>query len=92
MWMKVADAAGAATSKAEDEMDRRRVINSVPQPKHPTPAAERAKVAAGVEALHRVPYMRGQSLYYVEATKRYGMPPCRPTARRTRHRRRGAAR
>ena len=74
MWMKVADAAGAATSKAEDEMDRRRVINSVPQPKHPTPAAERAKVSARVEALYRVPYMRGQSLYYVEATKRYGMP------------------
>ena len=31
------------------------VINSVPQPKHPTPAAERAKVAARVEALYRVP-------------------------------------
>ena len=75
MWMKVADAAGAATSKAEDEMDRRRVINSVPQPKHPTPAAERAKVSARVEALYRVPYTGGQSLYYVEATKRYGMPP-----------------
>jgi len=75
MWTKVADAVGAATSKAEDEIDRRRVINSVPQPKHPTPAAERAKVSAHVEALYRVAYTGGQSLYYVEATKRYGMPP-----------------
>ena len=75
IWMKVADAVGAAISKAEDEMDRRPVINSVPQPKHPTPAAERAKVSTRVEALYRVPQGAGQSLYYVEATKRYGMPP-----------------
>ena len=75
MWMKVVDAVGAATSKAEDVMDGRPIINSVPQPKHPTPAAERAKVATRVEALYRVPYAAGQSLYYVEATKRYGMPP-----------------
>ena len=39
------------------------------------PAAERAKVATRVESLYRVPYAAGQSLYYVEATKRYGMPP-----------------
>ena len=75
MWMKVADAVGAAISKAEDEMDRRPVINSVPQPKHPTPAADRAKVAPRVEALYRLPWAAGQSLYFVEATKRYGMPP-----------------
>jgi hypothetical protein len=75
IWMKVADAVGAAISKAEDEMDRRRVINSIPQLKHPTPAAERANVSAHVEALYRVPQGAGRSLYYVEATKRYGMPP-----------------
>ena len=75
MWMKVVDAVGAAISKAEDEMDGRPIMNSVPQPKHPTPAAERAKVATRVESLYRVPYGAGQSLYYVEATKRYGMPP-----------------
>ncbi|HVQ21881.1 MAG TPA: hypothetical protein VMT36_01290, partial [Candidatus Saccharimonadia bacterium] len=75
MWIKVAEAVGAATSKAEDVMDTRRVINSVPQLKHPTPAADRARVAAHVEALYRVPYKSGRSLYYVEATKRYGMPP-----------------
>jgi hypothetical protein len=31
--------------------------------------------AARVEALYRVPQSAGRSLYYVEATKRYGMPP-----------------
>jgi len=75
MWTRVVDAVGAATSKAEDEMDRKRVINSVPQPKHPTPAVERAMVATRVESLYRLPWAAGQSLYYVEATKRYGMPP-----------------
>jgi hypothetical protein len=74
MWTKVTDAAGAAISKAEDEMDGR-IVNSLPQLKHPTPAAERARVAARVEALYRRPWAAGQSLYYVEATKRYGMPP-----------------
>jgi hypothetical protein len=74
MWSKVTDAVGTTVSRGEDEMDGR-IINSVPQRKHPTPAAERAKVPAGIEALYRVPYQAGQSLYYVEATKRYGMPP-----------------
>jgi hypothetical protein len=74
MWTKVVDAVGSATSKAEDAMDGR-IVNSIPQLKHPTPAAERAAVPTRVEALYRVPHAAGQSLYYVEATKRYGMPP-----------------
>jgi hypothetical protein len=75
MWMKVVDAVGAATSKAEDAMGGRPQMNVGWPPKHPTPAADRAKVATRVEALYRVSYTGGQSLYYVEATKRYGMPP-----------------
>jgi hypothetical protein len=76
VWPKIVDAVGKATSKAEDEMDGR-IINSVPQPMHPTPAADRAKVPTRIEALYQVPYTSGRSLYYVEATKRYGMPPVR---------------
>ena len=75
MWMTVADAVGAATDKAENEMDGRPRVNAAYQPKHPTPAAERAKVSTRVESLYRVAWGGGQSLYYVEATKRYGMPP-----------------
>ena len=75
MWMTIVDAVGAATSKAEDAMAGPAQMNAFGKPMHPTPAAERAKVAARVEALYRVPYKSGQSLYYVEATKRYGMPP-----------------
>ena len=75
IWMRVADAVGAAVSKAEDGMDGLPRMNVRPQPKHPTPPAERAKVSTRVEALYRVPQGAGRSLYYVEATKRYGMPP-----------------
>lgn len=75
IWMKVADAVGAATSTAEDAMTGKPTVNAPTQPKHPTPAADRAKVATRVEALYRLPRAGGQSLYYVEATKRYGMPP-----------------
>ena len=75
IWMKVVDAVGAATSKAEDAMGGPAQMNAFGKPMHPTPPADRAKVAARVEALYRVPYTGGQSLYYVEATKRYGMPP-----------------
>jgi hypothetical protein len=69
------DAVGAATNKAEDAMASPARMNAFGEPMHPTPAADRAKVATRVEALYRVPYKAGQSLYYVEATKRYGMPP-----------------
>ena len=75
MWMKIVDAVGAATNKAEDAMATPARMNAFGEPMHPTPAADRAKVATRVEALYRVPYKAGQSLYYVEATKRYGMPP-----------------
>jgi hypothetical protein len=75
VWMKAVDAVGAAVDKAENEMDGLPKMNVVVQPKHPTPAAERAKVATRVESLYRVAWGDGQSLYYVEATKRYGMPP-----------------
>jgi hypothetical protein len=75
MWTKVTDVVGAATSKTEDEMGGPPRVNVAAQPKHPTPPADRARVAARVEALYRLPWAAGQSLYYVEATKRYGMPP-----------------
>lgn len=75
MWMKVVDAVGAATDKAENAMDGRPRMNTTFQPKHPTPAADRAKVPTRIESLYRIPWGAGQSLYYVEATKRYGMPP-----------------
>jgi hypothetical protein len=75
IWMKVVDAVGAATNKAEDAMDGRPAMNASFRPKHPTPAAERGAVATRIEALYRLPRPAGQWLYYVEATKRYGMPP-----------------
>jgi len=75
MWMKAVDAVGAAVDKAENEMDGLPKMNVVVKPKHPTPAADRAKAATRVESLYRVAWGGGQSLYYVEATKRYGMPP-----------------
>jgi hypothetical protein len=75
MWMKIADAVGAATNKGEDAMATPGQMNAIGKPIHPTPAADRAKVSTRIEALYRVPYTSGRSLYYVEATKRYGMPP-----------------
>ena len=76
MWMKVADAVGAAISKAEDEMDgqpgherpsRSRSI------RRPRPSAPRCRPAS--RRCIACPTRAGRSLYYVEATKRYGMPP-----------------
>jgi hypothetical protein len=50
---------------------------------HPTPAAERSKVRAQIESLYRLTFDDGgRVLYYVEATKRYGMPPL-PADRKT---------
>jgi len=61
-------------SKAEDLMGIAR-MNAVFHPKHPMPPAERAKVPTRIESLYRLDNGNGRSLYYVEATKRYGMPP-----------------
>jgi hypothetical protein len=75
MWMKVVDAVSAATSAGEDAMTGIPQMNAPWQARHPTPPEERAKVSTRIEALYRVPQGNGRSLYYVEATKRYGMPP-----------------
>jgi hypothetical protein len=75
-WMAVGDAVDKALKKAEDEMNGMPVMNGGVRPIHPTPAAERAKVPTRVESLYRLPFGdSGRALYYVEATKRYGMPP-----------------
>jgi hypothetical protein len=65
-----------AITEAEANMDGRSIlrIDGV-APVHPIPAAERAKVPVTVESLYRMPLARDRFLYYVEATKRYGMPP-----------------
>jgi hypothetical protein len=75
VWIQVADKVGEAISEAEDGM------NGIPRmgvgfvPAHPMPAAERAKVSTRIESLYRLDHGSGRALYYVEATKRYGMPP-----------------
>src|SRR5215204_325096 len=77
IWMKAADAVGAAVNKGEDHMG----VPIEGQPKHPTPPADRAKVSTRIESLYRLPRRDGSALYFVEATKRYGMPPL-PAGRR----------
>jgi hypothetical protein len=83
MWMPVGDAVDAAMKKAETEMTGMPRLNGGTRPAHPIPAPERAKVPTRVEALYRLPVDdRGRVLYYVEATRRYGMPPL-PADRKT---------
>jgi hypothetical protein len=75
MWMPITDQVDAAMKAAEDAMTGFPLMNVDNQMKHPTPAAERAKIASRVESLYRAALDGGRVLYYVEATKRYGMPP-----------------
>jgi len=75
IWPLVAAALDKAVALAESKMDGRPRVNVGFAPKHPMPAAERAKVAVRVESLYRMPLARDRFLYYVEATKTYGMPP-----------------
>lgn len=82
MWMRVADRVGEVMNKAEDAMGVP-MMTVAYQPPHPNPASERAKVSARIESLYRLDHGSGRALYYVEATKRYGMPPL-PADGRTR--------
>jgi len=75
IWPQVAAALDKAVLLAEGKMDGKPRVNVPIPPKHPMPAAEQAKVAVRVEALYRMPLARDRFLYYVEATKTYGMPP-----------------
>jgi hypothetical protein len=72
VWMRVVDTVTAAMTKAEDEMKGTPMSGGLPP--HPIEKAERAKVPVRVESLYRAPLGPGRFLYYVEATKRYGMP------------------
>jgi hypothetical protein len=74
MWMRIADKVGEVMNKAEDGMGVPRMGVEY-QLAHPIPAAERAKVSTRIESLYRLEHGSGRALYYVEATKRYGMPP-----------------
>jgi hypothetical protein len=81
-WMAIVDKVGEAVNAAEDAMTGMPKVGIGILPKHPTPAADRAKVAIRVESLYRLALDGGRTLYYVEATKRYGMPPI-PADQRT---------
>jgi hypothetical protein len=72
VWMAVVDAVTSAMTKAEDAMKGTPMSGGPPT--HPIEKAERDKVPARVESLYRAPFGDGRFLYYVEATKRYGMP------------------
>jgi hypothetical protein len=76
IWKAVVDAVTLAVTKAEGQMTTVGMmrIGGGPPP-HPIPKAERDKVPTRIEALYRAPVGDGRFLYYVEATKRYGMPP-----------------
>ncbi len=74
-WMTIADKVGEVMNKAEDAMRGIPRMNVEFQPRHPMPPAERAKVSTRIESLYRLDHGSGRALYYVEATKRYGMPP-----------------
>jgi hypothetical protein len=75
LWMPIADKVDAAMKAAEDAMTGIPMMNVAYQPKHPTPPAERAQVSTRIETLYRAGLGDGRVLYYVEATKRYRMPP-----------------
>jgi hypothetical protein len=75
MRMSIADAVDQVMQKAEASMNGMPDMNDGTRPMHPAPAAERAKVSTRVESLYRLPFDGGGVLHYVEATRRYGMPP-----------------
>ena len=75
LWMPIVDKVDAAMKAAEDAMTGIPMMNVEYQPKHPMPAADRAKVPTRIESLYRAGLGGGRVLYFVEATKRYGMPP-----------------
>jgi hypothetical protein len=74
LWIPMVDAVSKAVNRGEDEFARQR-MSPMSGPPHPIPPAERAKVPVRIESLYRMPLRGGRFVYYVEATKRYGMPP-----------------
>jgi hypothetical protein len=74
MWITVAGQVDLAMQAGEQRMNGMPAINEPPRPMHPIGPAERATVAPRIESLYRLPLEGGRALYYVEATKRYGMP------------------
>ena len=74
IWAAVVEAMTTALAEAESKMDGTIKMDGF-VPKHPIPDAERAKTPVRVESLYRMPIGGDRFLYYVEATKRYGMPP-----------------
>jgi hypothetical protein len=74
IWTHVMTAMTKAMADAEDALGRT-PRHFGPTAVHPIPAAERAKTPVRVESLYRMPLGGGRFVYYVEATKRYGMPP-----------------
>jgi hypothetical protein len=75
IWTAVVEAMTKSMAAAEDKMDGKPRMNVGIVPPHPIPAADRAKVPVRVESLYRMPLGGDRFLYYVEASKRYGMPP-----------------
>jgi hypothetical protein len=74
LWKPVADAVATELAKAEDKMGLP-LMNVEATRLHPFSKEARAKAPVKVEALYRAPLADGRVLYYVEATKQYGMPP-----------------
>jgi hypothetical protein len=74
-WTPVVEAMTKAMSDAEAALGTGPAMNVQGRLKHPIPEAERARTPVHVESLYRMPLGRDRYLYYVEATKRYGMPP-----------------
>jgi hypothetical protein len=82
LWAAIRAAAAMALARAEDGMQRTPLqIANGGGYSHPFGPAERAKVETRLETLYRVPLGDGRMLYYLEATKRYGMPPLEAGAR-----------
>jgi len=74
-WLPIVDKVSAAVNKGEDAMSGIPSMEAPTLPKHPTPPDQRATVPTRVESLYRLALEGGRTLYYVEATKRYAMPP-----------------
>jgi hypothetical protein len=78
LWTPIGKAVAKAVQAGEDALGQMRMNVEYRLP-HPIPSAQRAKVPVKVETLYRMPLGGGRFVYYVEATKRYGMPPLSAT-------------
>jgi hypothetical protein len=83
MWLPIANTVDIAMKTAEDGMTGAHSMDLARSDRHPMRPSERATVPTRVEALYRLALDGGRVLYYVEATRRYGMPaaPADTTAR-----------